>query len=164
MLRWRAEISRSAPNLAFWRVNVARAPATEVRLSRRLHRHLSRGADQPGKGRLLCGARLPLNLLGDAGGLSGGLLRTCVLVLAGANARRQAAGTLPEDEEALRQGHPDVRALRRAGDLHHAVAVRTARHVRGDHRNLSNLAAEIPAVRGADVHDLGDRHRLPRLL
>src|SRR5712691_5535184 len=30
MLRWRAEISRSAPNLAFWRVNVARAPATEV--------------------------------------------------------------------------------------------------------------------------------------
>src|SRR5439155_21135258 len=69
MLRWRAEISCSAPNLAFWRVNVARAPATEVRLSRRLHRHLSGGRDHPGDGRLLRRARLPRNLHGDAGGL-----------------------------------------------------------------------------------------------
>src|ERR1700737_1182276 len=98
MLRWRAEISRSAPNLAFWRVNVARAPATEVRLSRRLHRHLSGGRNHPGDGRLLRRAGLPRDLHGNAGGRSWRLLRTCLLVLAGANARRQASGTLPEDE------------------------------------------------------------------
>ena len=74
-----------------------------------------------------------------------------VLVLARPRARREAARPLPADEAALRQRRARLRALRRVGDHHHAMAVRTAHHLRGDHRHVAHLGAEVPPLRGREL-------------
>src|ERR1700694_4571690 len=90
------------PNLAFRVMNVARAPAAEVRLSRRFHRNLPGRRDDSGDGRLLRRAWLSPDLRCHAGRRSGRLHRTRLLVLARSHAGSEAPGAFSEDEEALR--------------------------------------------------------------
>ena len=49
----------------------------------------------------------------------------------------------PKMKQHFGKGHPAVRALRRDGDLHHAVALRPADHLRGHHRHLADLGVKF---------------------